>query len=230
MKPIESFFILILSSIISYSSSPAMEIINSTDSPKTVEIIEYRPVAGGTFGYVILEAELQPGELRTFNYSFPDFLVEIKWGTRYEIPDEKFLVRESEASQVAQWQKIGEESLFPKKLAPCPIVIPPNTILDEKPNGAKTFHFCSGKQVVYDPQKGISLSEFIIKQIPYRLINKLIIEKVPSPIVTFSNRRAMHISLPQSHLKAVTQDHKEQLLIIESDDNSITLQMQCVKR
>jgi len=231
MKSVVSSIKLLLISIIVNGSIHAMEIINNTNSPKTVEILEYRPVEGGTFGCVILEAELQPGELRSFNYTYPELLVEVKWGTRYEIPDDKFMVRESEPSRVARWQKVGDESVVPRMLKSYPIVIPPNTIVNPNPDGTTTYQFAPGKKVEYDPHKELSMLEFIIKKIPYRLINKIIIEKVPSPIVTFTNRRAVHVTVPKRNLDAPsTSSQRDQLIIVQSDDNTVTLQVQYGRR
>lgn len=226
--PLEWFLIIVL---VYCHTTQAMEVINRTNTPKIVEILEYRPVPGGSFGQVILQAELQPGELRSFNCTHPEFVIEIKWGHRYEIPDDKFMLREADPSRVAQWQQIASAELAGFSARPYPVVTPPNTSIKDNSDGTISYVFPSGQQLQYDPLKDENLLSFLIRMIPFRLMNKIIVERVPSPIVIFSNRRVLRITLPAGHEKtAATTGHKDQIIIAESGENTITLHVQCLHR
>ena len=173
----------------------AVEIVNSTNSPKFVEIFEQRPIVEqATFPFIIFKAEIQPGETRLITPSSPELLIDVRWGKKSEQQEEKYVLREADASRITQWRRVGQEFLYQLIPTILPIVVPPHTPISKTKTGIM-FQLESGNYIELRPENSPAILQILAKEVPYRLMHNNIIEKVMRPVISYSNKRIQNISL-----------------------------------
>jgi hypothetical protein len=205
----------------------ALDIINQTNSPKFVEIVEHRPVGEhATFGVTIFRGELQPGETRSCTPSCNKLIVDIRWDQSQVIIDEKYMLREDNPDKINQWTCIArhlEQALA--HFGPVPIMLPPNTPIHREPDGKLSIELRPGHTISVNPDNYHEARVTLLREIPFRLLKNKIVERIAEPLVLF-NRRVIHMvswrPTGQAETEAVNPGPKH--IIIKNDDgNSVTI-------
>jgi hypothetical protein len=148
------------------SLSQGFFIVNSSDSPKTVEVVAFLPLSNNMIDapQVILKKELSIDEVIEAPFALREVMLDIHWGKDKTImakyKDWKPLEMKSE--DAATWQILGTMLCGPKR-RPCHAVIPPTWQLTEDTSGL-TVTTDEGKTI-----HALSRADLIAK-IPYRRI------------------------------------------------------------
>jgi len=190
--------------------------------------MEHRPVGEhATFGVTIFKQELQPGEVRSFTPSYSELVIDVRWGKKEVLTDEKFMLREDNPERISQWQCIGREyirELF--NYGQVPIMLPPDIALSKTSDGRLTFELEPGHTVTFNPHNQFEARTTLQREIPFRLLKNKIVEKVLEQMVLFRNRIVHKICWrPISHQQpAEGTTGPRHILISSNDDETITIE------
>lgn len=205
----------------------AIDIINQTNSPKFVEIMEHRPAGEhATFGFTIFQGELQPGEVRVFNPSCPELVIDVRWDKKQVVADEKYMLREDNPERIAQWQCIGHQyvrQLF--NYGRVPIMLPPNTPVSKTSNGDLSFELQPGHKVTFNPNNHFEARATLLREVPFRLLKDKIVERIINQMVLFNKRIVHKVSWrpvsQQEHTESIS--GPRHILIRSSDDDTVII-------
>lgn len=200
------------------SRSQGFFIVNSSDSPKVVEVVAFLPLSNNVIDtpQVILKKELSIDEVVEAPFALREAGLNVYWGkeTTLAAQDKAWKPLEMKTDNATNWKIIG--TMFcGKNRRPCHAVIPPTWELTEN---------ATGLTVTSDKGKTIHASSRadLITKIPYRRIAD-----------TFSQERILETDSPrvQADWKKIGMNyHKNEEVVIpqtwsikeESDENVIT--------
>lgn len=149
-----------------YSPISGFFIINSSNSPKNIEVIAYVPSPDGLnkTPQVVLKKELKADDILEAPFALSEVVLDVHWGKEKTSSTEKTAWRplQTESDTALTWPIIGTVTCG-KEHRPCHAVIPPTWQLTEDPTGI-TVTTDMGKTI-----HAISQADLIAK-IPYRRI------------------------------------------------------------
>lgn len=149
-----------------YSPMSGFFIVNSSDSPKNVEVIAYLPSSNGIgkTPQTVLKKELQPNDSVEAPFALREVVLDVHWGKEKTITTEGTTWKPlpTEPGAAITWQNIGTLGCG-KEHRPCHAVIPPTWRLTEDHTGI-TVITDDGKTI-----HAVSQADLMTK-IPYRRI------------------------------------------------------------
>lgn len=145
--------IYIVGCVLCSSQLAGFFIINSSTSPKKIEVIASIPVGNGTAvtPQVVLKKELKPDAIIEAPFALKEVVLDVHWGEEKTIPTEKTTWKPIETrTSAAQTWRIIDTLRCGEKHVPCHAVIPPTWIYTEDHTGitvttdeGKTIHATS---------------------------------------------------------------------------------------